>query len=219
MWVYDRCGENGVGLDCVTRWVSEKQIGQRIEPRCGRKGHGSAELAGERIRSIGLTPLDGRHPLELNRAARLDGVRAPNHSKVIDDLCSARHPIEHRVIRGIADLGISARSHRRRRPGKRIGRDPLDAQLLDPIARERVNRTTLAPKSRKANIQFIDHCRREGVSVSEGKLQVVLGLFLIESGECRRERLSDAAIEWRVPGESAPDRVSSSRPGSRFVPP
>ena len=48
------------------------------------------------------------------------------------------------------------------------------------------------------------------MNVSEGQLQVVVRLFLIESRECRRQRLSDAAIVWTAPREAAPDGVSPS---------
>ena len=152
------------------------------------------------------------HPLELNRQTGFEGVRGANSREVIDDLYRLCDPFEHRVIGGVADLGISARSHRGCRPGKRIGRDPFDAQLLNPVAREGVNGTALTPKLHEPDVQFINRRRREAVRISEGKLQVVVGLFLIESGECRRERLSHAAIERSVPGKSAPDRISASRP-------
>src|SRR4029453_6218402 len=42
------------GLDCIARGESEKQVGKCIKAGCGRDRHGSAELARERIRSVGL---------------------------------------------------------------------------------------------------------------------------------------------------------------------
>src|SRR6185295_19877777 len=74
------------GLDCIAGRVSEKQVGQSIKAGGGRDRHGSAELAGERIRSVGLAPLYGGHPLELNRQARFHCVRAANKGEVIDNL-------------------------------------------------------------------------------------------------------------------------------------
>jgi len=127
-------------------------------------------LAGERICSIGLTPLYGGHPLELDCQAGFDCVRAVNNREVIDNLAGARHPSEHRVIGGIADFRISGRRHGGRRPGKRDRREPLDAQLLDPIAFESVKRMTLAAKAYEPEIGFIEDRRTEGVNVSEGKL-------------------------------------------------
>ena len=49
------------------------------------------------------------------------------------------------------------------------------------------------------------------MNVSNGQLQVGVRLFLIESGKCRRQSLSDAAIGWRAPSEATPDAISTSR--------
>ena len=81
----------------------------------------------------------------------------------------------------------------------------------DPISFESVKRITLASKAHEANIDFIEDRRTEGVNISDGKLQVIVRLFLIESGECRRKSLSHAAIVWSILRESAPDRVSRSK--------
>src|SRR4029453_9813348 len=70
---------------------------------------------------------------------------------------------------------------------------------------------TLASKAHEAKIEFIDDCRTEGMNVSDGKLQVVVRLFLIKFGECRRKSLSHAAIVWSIFGESAKDGVSRSK--------
>src|SRR6185295_9011418 len=53
--------------------------------------------------------------------------------------------------------------------------------------------------------------RREDVYVSHRELQVMVRLFLIEPGKCRRQRLSDAAIGWSAPREASPNRISPSR--------
>jgi hypothetical protein len=69
---------------------------------------------------------------------------------------------------------------------------------------------TLTPESHVPDVDLVDRRRREAVHVAGSQLQVVLRLFLIESGKCRRECLPDAAIEWRAGREPAPYRVTSS---------
>jgi hypothetical protein len=66
-------------------------------------------------------------------------------------------------------------------------------------------------KAHESDVQFVDERRCEGVNISQRELQVLVRLFLIEPGKCRRQRLSDAAIGWSAPREASPDRISPSR--------